>query len=504
MTERNLRFLPDIPPGWRIWAADVEVAGINHRLDAAVAFAQAEGQYLTLDPEPTNAHDSKAVKVLGWAERSGIHESYFVGYVPKELAEAMPPAYQPRIKNVWLGGYHKPVVYIRFDLLVPKGPKEPKQKRPRRQRKVSAPVERPPLLQQPYLSERPPNRTYCEKCKAAHSGFDCPMCGNTHPGGGAINSCGYCNTSYRESRRRCPTCTVEKHFDKAADAGKRGNLPKAISFWWQGYDEARTKRLGFPYKAFLPYTAFLAEAGFCDDAMTLLTQLRDHRRSTLATSRRPVDLLDYHRELAAIHTATARALALDPRPLTTSRQCDIIYQSLLGELSELVGLHCSGYGTQPLPLTVNRMREVLRQAKLNKKGRPEEAQQVLVKHWYTVPKIDVHVLRQEVSGLVSAWLPSAHQGVPKQAVAPEARPVQAGPPLAAVIPTAELVPAPAVQPQQWFVVRGEKQYGPFSSRRLRELAASGKVVPEDLVRRADMDRATHARRIKGLFPPPKN
>src|SRR5262249_61991388 len=121
MSERNLRFLPEIPPGWRIWAADIEVAGTSHRIDAAVAFAQAEGQYLTLEPEPTNPHDPKAIRVLGWTQSRGIPESFFVGYVPKELAEVMPPEYQPRIKNVWLGGHHKPVVYIRFELLVPKG-----------------------------------------------------------------------------------------------------------------------------------------------------------------------------------------------------------------------------------------------------------------------------------------------------------------------------------------------------------------------------------------------
>jgi hypothetical protein len=275
MSEIDLRFCPDIPPGCRIWAADIEVAGVNHRIDAATAFARTEGQYLTLEPEPTNPHDPKAVKVLGWTQQRGVPESFFVGYVPKNIAEAMPPEYQPRIKNIWLGGYHKPVVYIRFDVLVPKPPKELNGKKPRRrQRKVSAPVERPPLLQPPYLAARPPDRTYCEKCKAAHAGFDCPRCGNTHPGGGSGNSCDYCNTSYRESRRDCPVCTVEKQFKKAVEVGARGNLTKAISLWWKGYDEARSNRLGFPYKAFFPYAAFLAEAGFGHDAMALLNHLR--------------------------------------------------------------------------------------------------------------------------------------------------------------------------------------------------------------------------------------
>jgi hypothetical protein len=346
MSEINLRFLPDIPPGWHIWVGDVEVAGTNHHIDAAIAFAHTEGQYLTLEPDPTNPHDPKAVKVLGWTQQRGFPESYFVGYVPKDLADVLPPEYQPRIKNIWLGGYHRPVVYIRFDVLVPKPPSQPKERnrkgRPQRERKVSAPLERPPVLQSPYLSQRPAERTYCEKCKAAHSGFDCPKCGNTHPGGGAGNSCDYCNTSYRESRRNCPVCTVEKHFKKAAEIGASGNLNKAIGVWWQGYDEARSNRLGFPYKAYFPYAAFLAEAGFGDDAVALLNQLRNHRRSKLAPHREPVDLWKYYRDLAAIHSAIARALALDPTPLLTARQGDIVFHLLLSELSERTAIHTGG------------------------------------------------------------------------------------------------------------------------------------------------------------------
>jgi hypothetical protein len=503
MSEINLRFCPDIPPGWCIWAADIEVAGTKHHIDAAIAFARTEGQYLTLELEPTNPSDPKAMKVLGWTQERGFPESYFVGYVPKDLAEVMPPEYQPRIKNIWLGGYHRPVVYIRFDVLVPKPsnqPKEPnRKKRPRRERKVLAPLERPPVLQPPYLSERPPDRTYCEKCKAAHSGFDCPKCGNTHPGGGAGNSCDYCNTSYRESRRNCPVCTVERHFDKALDAGSHGNLSKAIGLWWKGYDEARSNRLGFPYKAYFPYAAFLAEAGFGDDAMALLNQLRNHRRANIAARPESVDLWNYYRDLAAMHNTMARALVLDPTPLTASRRGDIVVHLLLSELSERTGTHRAGYGTESYPITVNRMQEVLRQAKLNKKGRPEEAQQLLVKHWYAVPKIDAQTLREEVAELVSKWLAESPA---KASATPKPAPAQAGPPPVPTIPTAIPVPSPAAPPSQWFVIRGEKQYGPFSSRRLRELAASGKLVPDDLVRRADMDGTTHAKRIKGLFPPP--
>jgi hypothetical protein len=292
---------------------------------------------------------------------------------------------------------------------------------------------------------------------------------------------------------------VEKQFEKANKSGASGNLSKAIGLWWLGYDEARSNGLGFPYKAFFPYTALLAEAGFGEDAMALLCHLRNHRRSSLPASPKPADLLDYYRELAAIHSAMARALALSPTPLTAAHQGDIVFHLLLTELSEQSGLLSSGYGTEPYPLTVNRMQEILRQAKLNKKSRPEEAQQLLVKHWYTVPKIDVRSLREEVVGLISTWLASSDA---KSSVTGKPVAAQAAQPREATIPTAIPVPSPAVPPPVWFVIRGDKQFGPFSSRQLRELATSGKVVPEDLVRRSDMDRPTSAKRIKGLFPPP--
>jgi hypothetical protein len=499
MSERNLRFLPEIPQGWRIWAGDVEVAGTHHRIDAAVAFAQGDGQTLTLEPEPTNPHDPKAIKVLGWSHSR--RESYFVGYVPKDIAEAISTEYQPRIKNIWLGGYQKPVVYIRFDILVPKGTEEPeRQKKPSRERKVK-PVERPQLVNPPYIAARPPDRTYCENCKTAHAGFDCPSCGNTHPGGGAGNSCSHCNTSYRESRRSCPICTVEKNFSKASDAGMRGNLPKAIAFWWNGYDEARSNRFGFSYADYLPYTAFLAEAGYCDDAMALLKELRTHQRSTSPKSPTTVQQWDFYRELAAIHSAMSKALIMDPTPLSQTRQIDIVFHALLSELSERIGGRLSGYVTDVYPLTVNRMREILRPAKLNKKGRPEEAQQALVEYWYAVPKIDVQALRQDVEKLISAWPVSSQAKITKKSAQPKKQVPRSEPITRGITPEAMAASTPPAQPQVWFVIRGEKQHGPFSSGQLKKLATNGKIVPDDLVRRGDMAQSTLAKRIKGLFPP---
>ncbi len=56
--------------------------------------------------------------------------------------------------------------------------------------------------------------------------------------------------------------------------------------------------------------------------------------------------------------------------------------------------------------------------------------------------------------------------------------------------------------QQWFIVRGGKETGPFSGTALKEMAASGKLKPTDLVRRDDVEMARPASAIKGLFPLP--
>lgn len=54
--------------------------------------------------------------------------------------------------------------------------------------------------------------------------------------------------------------------------------------------------------------------------------------------------------------------------------------------------------------------------------------------------------------------------------------------------------------QQWFIVRGEREEGPFSGTVLKDMASSGKLKPTDLVRRGDVESARPAHQIKGLFP----
>lgn len=53
--------------------------------------------------------------------------------------------------------------------------------------------------------------------------------------------------------------------------------------------------------------------------------------------------------------------------------------------------------------------------------------------------------------------------------------------------------------QDWFVVRDGKELGPFSSHQLKQMAADGKLTPDDLVRRGDMKASRKAGNVKGLF-----
>ncbi len=53
---------------------------------------------------------------------------------------------------------------------------------------------------------------------------------------------------------------------------------------------------------------------------------------------------------------------------------------------------------------------------------------------------------------------------------------------------------------KWYVQRGEKKFGPFEDKQLKQLAESGKLKPIDVVRREDRQTGRPASEIKGLFP----
>lgn len=53
--------------------------------------------------------------------------------------------------------------------------------------------------------------------------------------------------------------------------------------------------------------------------------------------------------------------------------------------------------------------------------------------------------------------------------------------------------------QDWFIIRDGKETGPFTAQQLKQMVVSGKLQPDDKVRRSDMKTAIRAGSIKGLF-----
>ena len=55
---------------------------------------------------------------------------------------------------------------------------------------------------------------------------------------------------------------------------------------------------------------------------------------------------------------------------------------------------------------------------------------------------------------------------------------------------------------RWFYTHdGQPRLGPFTAKKLKEMAASGQILPTDAVRREGKDKSVTANRVKGLFAP---
>jgi len=54
----------------------------------------------------------------------------------------------------------------------------------------------------------------------------------------------------------------------------------------------------------------------------------------------------------------------------------------------------------------------------------------------------------------------------------------------------------------WYVEQRERTLGPLTGSQLKELAASGRLGPDNLVRRGDHPKKVRAADVRGLFPTP--
>jgi hypothetical protein len=120
------RFLPEYPRGMQIFEDTLEVAGVQYRKTQALGFAKGKQQFLYLEREPDNKHDSNTIRVIGHSKRFFSTKQWFLGYVPAEVAKRVVTrgfwgkvAARLRLIEVSEEGY----IGIQFDLLGPKGQK---------------------------------------------------------------------------------------------------------------------------------------------------------------------------------------------------------------------------------------------------------------------------------------------------------------------------------------------------------------------------------------------
>lgn len=74
----------EIPSGYVRYTSALSISGIQFEKDAARKFIHSkESQSLILEPEPDNPSDKNALRILG-STPSG---SYFIGYIPKDIAQ---------------------------------------------------------------------------------------------------------------------------------------------------------------------------------------------------------------------------------------------------------------------------------------------------------------------------------------------------------------------------------------------------------------------------------
>lgn len=112
-----------IPNGFQIYDERLEVAGIQHRRDAAAEFVKQTNQWLEFESEPLNSYDPNAIKILGCYQQNNENIKLHVGYVPASIAKQITnfsaDECKARLLKTYIGesGY----VEILFQVLGPKG-----------------------------------------------------------------------------------------------------------------------------------------------------------------------------------------------------------------------------------------------------------------------------------------------------------------------------------------------------------------------------------------------
>src|SRR5262245_57538558 len=64
------------------------------------------------------------------------------------------------------------------------------------------------------------------------------------------------------------------------------------------------------------------------------------------------------------------------------------------------------------------------------------------------------------------------------------------------------VAVPSAGGANWYIARDKQKYGPYPAAQMRQMAAAGQLVPQDMVLREGQPRWVEAASVKGLFPAP--
>lgn len=115
----NERFSGNIPSGYQIYIHSPVLAGVQFRKGDAIEFAQGVDHSIELEADPTNEHDSNAIKVIGISSGSRYH----IGFLPANDAKTIiSRGYLdkalPRLKKIYLSdsGW----LEIEYDVVIPK------------------------------------------------------------------------------------------------------------------------------------------------------------------------------------------------------------------------------------------------------------------------------------------------------------------------------------------------------------------------------------------------
>jgi hypothetical protein len=262
-------------------------------------------------------------------------------------------------------------------------------------------------------------RTYCEKCKSAHPGSECPWCGREQ-GNGMFGGCIYCRTSYRAGRKNCPVCKVQTNLNKANTTTR---VEKRLEHWQAAYDEARSNGYYFSINEHLAHAYYLIEAGRGNEASHILDHLFAYCGNRLSLgSRGLLDEAEYFSYLSHLEECMARKMMADEQQYrkehgNQSPSLAIAYtvHAILSFLYYRTNLKINillmpdiynniSAETECLDkVNVKKMKRVLIDIKKNKQGRPEELCKVINKHLAIIPKIDMQELQQDVAALLVQW-----------------------------------------------------------------------------------------------------